>query len=99
MLGWLLSKNQKITSLSKTWERGNLFVLFVRMRVGTATIKTRVEVPQESINSTTICPINPTSGYMPKGIEMGTEKIPTFSHPLHYYLQHPKYRKYVTINE
>ena len=52
-----------------------------------------IEVPQECINSIAICAINPTSGYMPKGIEMGTKNIPTFPHPGHYYLQQPKIQK------
>ena len=50
--------------LERVWRKGNLPTPLVGMKVGAATMKNRMEVPQKTKNRITIWSSNPTSGHI-----------------------------------
>ena len=54
--------------LERMWRNRNAFTLLVGVSVSSTIVENSVMIPQGSGNRNTICPNNPITGYIPKGL-------------------------------
>ena len=64
--------------LARMWRNGNPLALLVGMQTGEAALENSVEVPQETVNRTTLQPSNCTTRYLSKGYKHADSKGHTF---------------------
>ena len=60
--------------LERLWSKGDPHTLLVGMQTGAATTENGMEIPQKTENRNTIKPSHPTTGYLPKQLEINNPK-------------------------